>query len=170
MTSIYIKPSKRKCSVSDFKCFDIFDENKKNIGMVDCDLIRIEGIKSQYHSINMEVVDGMIHIWSNFPLEFEPLINTLNIRIERNNKDEESRGKTIDNSKPTYEELRRQVLNLNCMLDELRTNNDALKYSLKMMYQEMIAWKKAAENWEQNYHEENDRANKLFEELNNENK
>lgn len=79
MNSIYIKPSKRKCSVSDFKCFDIFDENKKNIGMVDCDVIRVEC----GGEISMEVVDGMTHIWSDFPLEFEPLINTLIIRFKR---------------------------------------------------------------------------------------
>lgn len=83
MTSIYIKPSKRECSVSNFKCFNIFDENKKNIGMVDCDLIRIECNGEKYRSINMDVVDGMTHVWSNFPLEFEPLINTLNIRIKK---------------------------------------------------------------------------------------
>lgn len=77
MKSIYIKQSKRKCSVSDFNCFDIFDENKKNIGMVDCDVISIECNGDKYHRIEMEIVDGMIHIWSNYPLEFEPLINTL---------------------------------------------------------------------------------------------
>lgn len=81
MTSIYIKPSRRKCSVSDFKCFDIFDENKNNIGMVDCDVITIQPGEE---SINLEVVDGMVHIWSYYGLEIEPLINTLIVRI--NNK------------------------------------------------------------------------------------
>ena len=81
--SIYIKQSKRKCSVSDFNCFDIFDENMKNIGMVDCDVISIECNGDRYHKIEMEIVDGMIHIWSNYSLEFEPLINTLIIRFKR---------------------------------------------------------------------------------------
>lgn len=85
MTSIYIKPSKRKCSVSNFKCFDIFDENKNNIGMVDCDVISIECNGEKYSQIHMEVVDGMTHIWSNYGLEIKPLINTLLIRI--NNKE-----------------------------------------------------------------------------------
>ena len=79
MTSIYIKPSKRKCSISNFKCFDIFDESKNNIGMVDCDVIRIEC----NGEINMEVVDGMTHIWSNCELKIEPLINTLIIKVKR---------------------------------------------------------------------------------------
>lgn len=83
MTSIYIKPSKRKCSISDFKCFDIFDENKKNIGMTDCDVIRIECDGEKYCSINMEVVNGMTHIWSNCELKIEPLINTLIIKVKR---------------------------------------------------------------------------------------
>lgn len=80
MTSIYIKPSERECSVSYYKCFDIFDENKNNIGMVDCDVISIECYGEQYHQIQMEVVDGMIHIWSHLPLKFKPLINTLVIQ------------------------------------------------------------------------------------------
>lgn len=83
MTSIYIKSSRRKCSISDFKCFDIFDENKKNIGMVDCDVISIECNGEKYHQINMEVVDGMIHVWSHLPLEFVPLINTFIIRFKK---------------------------------------------------------------------------------------
>lgn len=82
MESIYIKPSKRKCSISDFKCFDIFDENKKNIGMVDCDVISIECNGDKYNHINMEVVDGMVHIWSHSPLAFELIINTLIIRLK----------------------------------------------------------------------------------------
>lgn len=83
MKSIYIKASKRKCSVSDFKCFDIFDENKNNIGMTDCDVISIWCSGEEYHQINMEVVDGMIHIWSYSPLIVVPIINTLIIRIKR---------------------------------------------------------------------------------------
>ena len=83
MTSIYIKPSKRKCSISDYKCFDILDENKKNIGMVDCDVISIYCDGEKYHTINMEVVDGMIHIWSYLPLKFRPLINTLIIEFKK---------------------------------------------------------------------------------------
>lgn len=83
MKSIYIKPSKRKCSVSDFKCFDIFDENKNNIGMTDCDVISIQCNGEKDNQIHTEIVDGMIHVWSYSPLEFEPLINTLIIRFKR---------------------------------------------------------------------------------------
>lgn len=80
MKSIYIKPSKRKCSISDFNCFDIFDEN--NIGMTDCDVISVECNGEKYHQIQMEVVDGMVHIWSHLPIEFYPIINTLIIRFK----------------------------------------------------------------------------------------
>lgn len=81
MKSIYIKPSKRKCSVSNFKCFDIYDENKIKIAMTDCDVISIECNGTKYHRIDMEIIDGMTHIWSHSPLEFEPLINTLIIKV-----------------------------------------------------------------------------------------
>ena len=59
--------------------------------MVDCDVISIEC--NEYHQIHLEVVDGMIHIWSHLPLEFKPLINTLLIRFKENNKDEKLREK-----------------------------------------------------------------------------
>lgn len=86
MTSLYIiKTNKRKKSISDLKCFELCDENKKNIGMVDCDAIRIECNGEKNHSINVEVADGMIHVWSIFSLEFELFINTLIIRFKEAN-------------------------------------------------------------------------------------
>ena len=183
MKSIYIKASKRECSVSDFKCFDIYDENKKNIGMVDCDVISIKC--NGDHQIHMDIVDGMIHIWSDFEFEIEPLINTLIIRFEKNNKDEQLtyeeltalcrkqqeyiqkiRGeRTIDTSKPDYEELRRQNKKLVDELCETMDSADALKYSLKMMYKEMAVYRSNARSLEERYYKENDRANDLFTKL-----
>lgn len=75
--SIYIKPSKRKCSMSDFKCFDIFGQDKKKIGMIDCDVIDIRC------PVMLEVVDGMIHIWSHKELKINPLICTLIIEEKK---------------------------------------------------------------------------------------
>lgn len=84
MNSIYIKPSRRKCSVSDYKCFDIYDNNKNKIDMPDCDVIDIFASKA---IISMEVVDGMTHIWSHSPLKFRPLINTFIIEFEEKEDD-----------------------------------------------------------------------------------
>lgn len=73
--SIYIKPSERKCSVSNFKCFDIYDQDMKRINMLDCDDIELHG---EY--LDMEIVDGLIHIWSSRGLTIEMLSNTLIVR------------------------------------------------------------------------------------------
>lgn len=82
ITGIYIKPSKRKCSISNYKCFDIYDQDMNLIPMKDCDVIevRIENIKIAY--INLEVVNGMIHLWAREQLDFEPLINTFIVHLE----------------------------------------------------------------------------------------
>lgn len=87
ITSIYIKPSKRKCSVSDYKCFDIYDQDMKKIPMVDCDVIDIAINNVDYGIISMEIVDGMIHIWSHHQMDFEPLINTFRITYKKEGKD-----------------------------------------------------------------------------------
>ncbi len=83
ITGIYIKPSKRKCSVSNYKCFDIYDQDMNLIPMKDCDVIsiQIENIKFAY--INFEVVNGMIHLWSHRELDFEPIINTFIVYIKK---------------------------------------------------------------------------------------
>ena len=83
ITSIYIKPSKRKCSISDYKCFDIYDQDMKKIEMVDCDVIDIEISNVNFGIVSMEIVDGMIHIWSNHQMDFEPLINTFRIKYHK---------------------------------------------------------------------------------------
>ncbi len=83
ITSIYIKPSERKCSISDFKCFDIYDQNMKKIEMIDCDVIDIEISNVNFGIVSMEIVDGMIHIWSNHQMDFEPLINTFRIKYKK---------------------------------------------------------------------------------------
>ena len=85
---IYIKPSKRKCSVSDFMCFDIYDNNKKKINMIDCDVISIDlYIRGVLCSINMEIIDGLIHIWTeNKNIVLEPLINTFIIKWVEGNE------------------------------------------------------------------------------------
>ena len=86
ITSIYIKPSKRKCSISDYKCFDIYDQDMNKINMTDCDVIDIEIYKIDFGIISMEIVDGMIHTWSHNQLDMEPLINTFLIKYIGVNK------------------------------------------------------------------------------------
>lgn len=83
ITDIYIKPSKRKCSISDYKCFDVYDQDMKKINMPDCDVISIVFENVSFGSINMEIVDGKIHIWSYKKLDIEPLINTLLIKYNK---------------------------------------------------------------------------------------
>ena len=59
---ILIKPTKRKCTISKYKCFDIYDHKGNKIDSGDCDVIDIEiGFKD----IMLEIVDGMVHIWSH---------------------------------------------------------------------------------------------------------
>lgn len=63
---ILIKPTKRKCTISKYKCFDIYDHKGNKIDSGDCDVIDIEiGFKD----IMLEIVNGMVHIWSHQNLE-----------------------------------------------------------------------------------------------------
>lgn len=75
----------------------------------------------------------------------------------------------MDNDKieeiKNYDELYRQYRRLTDELYEMIDNNNALRYSLAMMYKEMTSFKNAAENWEENYYKEHNRAEKLYEEL-----
>lgn len=64
-------------------------------------------------------------------------------------------------AEPDYEELRRQVDDLNYMINE----NDALRWSLTTAYKEMNDWKNRSDLWEENYYKEHERAEKLFDEL-----
>ena len=84
ITSIYIKPSRRKCSVSEYKCFDIYDQDMNKIDIPDCDVIDIAIEKVDFGSIMMEIGrdNGMIHIWSHRDLDFEPIINTFIIHCK----------------------------------------------------------------------------------------
>lgn len=77
--SIYIKPSERECSVSDYKCFDIFDQDLNKLEMEDCDVIDIRV------PVMIEVSNGMIHIWDFNKAEVVQGINTLLIH-KRSNK------------------------------------------------------------------------------------
>jgi len=77
--SINIKPSRRKCSVSDYKCFDLYDQDMNEIPMKDCDVIEIEF--PRYINVKLEVVDGKIHIWSHRKLVMEPIVNTFVIHV-----------------------------------------------------------------------------------------
>ena len=74
MKSIYIKPSKRKCSASGYKCFDIFDQDLNKLEMEDCDVIDIRV------PVMVEVSSGMIHIWNLKDAEVVQGINTLLIK------------------------------------------------------------------------------------------
>ena len=76
LTSIYIKPSRRKCSASDYKCFDLYNQDMVKIPMKDVDVIDIEYDSKNHHRVSLEIVDNMIHIWSHRKLKFEPIVNT----------------------------------------------------------------------------------------------
>jgi len=84
--SIYIKPSRRKCSVSDYKCFDIYDQDKNKIPMQDCDVIDIKLENIDFAYISLEIVDGMIHLWSHSDLDFTPYINTFVVKLDGRKK------------------------------------------------------------------------------------
>ena len=73
----------------------------------------------------------------------------------------------IEVAKPDYEELCRQVETLDYKLNEKITEIDALKCSLTMIYQEMITWQNRCDTWETNYYREYNRANELFEKVQN---
>ena len=64
MRGFYIKQSERVHEDSEYKCFDIYDENKKLISNPHCDVIDIELNNIIRGSIMFEIVDDMIHIWS----------------------------------------------------------------------------------------------------------
>ena len=81
ITSIYIKPTRRKCGMSNFKCFDIYDQDMKKIPIEECDVIDIQISNINYACISMEVINGMIHLWSNEKLDFEPIIYTFLVKI-----------------------------------------------------------------------------------------
>lgn len=81
LQSIYIKPTRKKCSISDFKVFEIYDQDLKRIDSGDMDVIDI-WISCKFGCISMEVLNGMTHIWSNSGLEVEILSNTFIINFK----------------------------------------------------------------------------------------
>lgn len=88
ITSIYLKQSRRKCSVSEYRCFDIYDQDMNKINIPDCDVIdiRIENIKFAFISLEIGIENNMIHIWSHNKLDFTPYINTFVIGLKGEQK------------------------------------------------------------------------------------
>ena len=82
LKSIYIKPTRKKCSISHFKVFEIYDQDLKRIDTGDMDVIDIWIEKCNWGCISMEVLNGMTHIWSDSELEVEILSNTLFINFK----------------------------------------------------------------------------------------
>ena len=82
-----------------------------------------------------------------------------------NNKDEKikpSKTEKIEVSKPSYDELVKQLDGLNELIEE----NNALRLSLITMHKEMNNWKNRSDMWQENYYKEHKRADKLYDELN----
>ena len=82
-----------------------------------------------------------------------------------NNKDEKikpSKTEKIEVSKPSYDELVKQLDGLNELIEE----NNALRWSLITMHKEMNNWKNRSDMWQENYYKEHKRADKLYDELN----
>lgn len=69
-------------------------------------------------------------------------------------------------AKPDYDELCRQVQTLNNRIFKLEKENEALRYSLTETYKALQCSQSREEIWEEEYYEEHNRAEKLFEELN----
>lgn len=86
--SIYLKPSRRKCSVSEYRCFDIYDQDMNKINILDCDVIDIciENIKFAFISLEIGIENNMIHIWSHNKMDFTPYINTFVIGLKGERK------------------------------------------------------------------------------------
>lgn len=83
ITSIYLKPSGRKCSISDYECFDIYDQDMELLDRPDCDVIDIAIEKVKFGNLYLELVNGMIHLWSRYKkIDFEPLIHTFMIKVK----------------------------------------------------------------------------------------
>jgi len=80
-------------------------------------------------------------------------------------KQELTKSKTIEVAKPDYDELYRQISDLNQQLSILTDENNALRWSLTTAHKEIISWKSCSEGWEENYYREHKRAEKLYDEL-----
>lgn len=83
MKGIYIKQTKRKCSISDYNCFDVYDDSKKKMPIKDCDVIELHAEEGTF---SLEIVNGMIHLWSFQDLKVETLVNTVVVEIPKGEK------------------------------------------------------------------------------------
>lgn len=81
----YLKPSRRHVKLGDstFRCFDLYDQDRNRIPLDKCDVVDIRIDRVDFAYISMEIVDGMIHVWSGHKLTIQPLINTLSISMEQ---------------------------------------------------------------------------------------
>lgn len=68
-------------------------------------------------------------------------------------------------AKPSYEELVKQLDNLYDKLKEVTEENNALRWSLTTTHKEMNDWKNLSDKWQENYYEEHERAEKLYDDL-----
>lgn len=71
----------------------------------------------------------------------------------------------LKETKPDYDELYRQVENLNHQLRVLIDENNALRWSLTTAHKEMTDWINRSDTWKENYYKEHERAEKLYDEL-----
>lgn len=69
-------------------------------------------------------------------------------------------------AEPGYDELVRERGDLYHQLSVLTNENNALRWSLTMSHQVMNDWKNRSEKWEEDYYEEHQRAEKLYDKLN----
>ena len=74
--------------------------------------------------------------------------------------------KCVESAKPDYDELLRENQKLYDRIYQLVDEIEALKWSLIKSHNEMISWKEHCIHWEENYDKEHKRAEKLYEELN----
>jgi len=80
-TDIYIKSTRRKCSLKNgYNCIDIMDENNKPIMGKDCDLIDIT--YNDHIILSIDTKNGKLRLWTYSKAELEPLINTFIIKLK----------------------------------------------------------------------------------------
>jgi len=76
---IQIKQTNKKCTISDYDCFEIFDKDGKKIDKGDTDSIWITLSNIERGSIHLDSKDGVIRLWltGNATEEITPGINSL---------------------------------------------------------------------------------------------
>lgn len=73
---IVLKETKRKCSISDYRVFDIYND-KEELLMNDCDVVVI---RCGDVSVDAYENKGVRYFYNQGYLEIEPLLNTLIIQ------------------------------------------------------------------------------------------